>query len=1116
MIPINKSLDTITTGFTVFEADQVLTHDQLNSLGNYADDQVRLTRTKLAGVGLACGLNPTLNGTQVKVSKGVGVSTDGDLIYLNADTTFTHYKVYNNTYPAYPPFYVGGNTAGTMYAVFELLTNGTDPAAISLTAFKANTTIDLNATFAVGLMESYLKDDDICSGTDCDNLGKEAKNRIKFLLVEQACANALVELVNTPADAFLNMSVLTVERPIVTSSVTTAAQLASLYRATCTNINTSLTAALSGIYAQCSSFIADIFPSDPYSGWNTKLNTIKSGFASSDVKIQYYYDFLKDLAETYNAFRDLLFGDNVWCSPDATSFPKHLLLGDMLTPGVQLTEYRTAFYPSPVVCCNGGTLDRAKFLLKKLDAMIYTFDPTQSTPDIKITPSRFEDASLEDRAIPYYYIPNDTRKLYQNWNYGLFWRRMGANNLSYNAAAYSGPTSPLNYQLGRYSFFRIEGHLGLNATTAVNNIKTLIKTKNLPFAVMAVHAGTSRAAVSVKPAIRYNDLHRLHYVMRQDLVAQLDDVATFSVALKGQVDAEPTTVSIDTECGCAPRTYAATAVTTVGNNVTATRAKLNRDYTTYVADTSWQDSMKSTLTSAGTYRATLGSVSRMEFVTPVDSLIASPHVSWLATLDNVIKAKEDTEDDRLLIGNFIDRNPASEHFAGVVRGGTFVVVYDNTNTVVADFMVPYYVFEADSTVSEPGLTRPSVKETYVINNGVKVLPSRTNFVTAKLDANNTAVWATVDNKLALQTNNLNNQVALVDQRVSGFTGFQNQYVSLFQDSITMLGATVPNGLQKNMATYAELGVTQGDDLTAAAQNIANQQAAQTAATQNVAAATQNVANATTTGSANITAATQGVGTAVTAGTGNIATATQGVGTAVTAGTGNIATATQNVATQTGSVATQVGNVATKTGDVAAQVGSVATQTGNVATNVNTVATQVGAVATQTGGVASATQSVANATQNVSDTVQNVIAGADGLTQAVRTIDTGGGAVTTIQYVQMKLDEIKANARKIDVIKSQLDLDTITQAMRDRYNQDEDQAEDDLGNAVCDVIEYYIDTNTPIDAAVDGAILDVLTLNIVKITDDSARITTRDRLNTLKTRTPDGSIISQIDNLLSLI
>ena len=404
----------------------------------------------------------------------------------------------------------------------------------------------------------------------------------------------------------------------------------------------------------------------------------------------------------------------------------------------------------------------------------------------------------------------------------------------------------------------------------------------------------------------------------------------------------------------------------------------------------------------------------------------------------------------------------------------------------------------------------------VINNGVKVLPSRTNFVTAKLDANNTAVWATVDNKLALQTNNLNNQVALVDQRVSGFTGFQNQYVSLFQDSITMLGATVPNGLQKNMATYAELGVTQGDDLTAAAQNIANQQAAQTVATQNVAAATQNVANATTAGSANITAATQGVGTAVTAGTGNIATATQGVGTAVTAGTGNIATATQNVATQTGSVATQVGNVATKTGDVAAQVGSVATQTGNVATNVNTVATQVGNVATQTGGVASATQSVANATQNVSDTVQNVIAGADGLTQAVRTIDTGGGAVTTIQYVQMKLDEIKANARKIDVIKSQLDLDTITQAMRDRYNQDEDQAEDDLGNAVCDVIEYYIDTNTPIDAAVDGAILDVLTLNIVKITDDSARITTRDRLNSLKTRTPDGSIISQIDNLLSLI
>lgn len=799
MIPINKSLDTITTGYTVFEADQVLTHDQLNSLGEYADDHIRLTRTKLAGVGLACGLHPTLNGTQVKVSKGVGVTTDGDLVYLNADTTFTHYKPYNNTYPAYPPLYVGGNTANAMYPAFELLTNGTDPAAISLASFAANTGIALSATFAVGLMESYLKDDDICSGTDCDNLGKETKNRIKFLLVDQACANALVELVNTPADAFLNLSVLSVERPIVTSAVTTAAQLASLYRATCTNINTALTAALSGIYAQCSSFIADIFPTDPYSGWNTKLNAIKASFVSNDVKIQYYYDFLKDLSETYNAFRDLLFGDNVWCSPDTTSFPKHLLLGDMLNPGVQLTEYRTAFYPSPVVCCNGGTLDRAKFLLKKIDAMIYTFDEKQSTPDIRITPSRFEDASLEERAIPYYYIANDTRKLYQNWNYGLFWRRMGANNLSYNASAYSGLTTPLNYQLGRYSFFRIEGHLGMNATTAVNSIKNLIKTKNLPFTVLAVHAGTSRAAVSVKPAIRYNDLHRLHYVMRQDLVAQLDDVVTFSGSLKSQVDAEPTTATVDVECGCAPRTYAASGLTTVTNNATTIRTKLNRDYTTYVADTSWQDSMKTALTSAGTYRATLGSVSRMEFATPIDALISSPHVSWLGTLDTVIKAKEDTEDDRLLIANFVDRNPAAEHFAGVVRGGTFVVVYDATNNVVADFMLPYFVPEPDSTVSEAGLTRPAVKESYVINNGVKVLPSRTNFVTTKLDANNATVWATVDNKLALQTSNLNSQVALVDQRVTGFTGFQNQYVSLFENSIELLGATVPTGFQKGMA-----------------------------------------------------------------------------------------------------------------------------------------------------------------------------------------------------------------------------------------------------------------------------------------------------------------------------
>src|SRR5215218_8245760 len=109
MIAVERRLEGISTGYSVFEKDQVLTHDQLNSVSEYADDQIRLTRVGLLGVGIACGLRPSLSGNTVRVTKGVGVTTDGDLAYTTVDVVFDRFKVYDNSFPAYAPLYVGGN-----------------------------------------------------------------------------------------------------------------------------------------------------------------------------------------------------------------------------------------------------------------------------------------------------------------------------------------------------------------------------------------------------------------------------------------------------------------------------------------------------------------------------------------------------------------------------------------------------------------------------------------------------------------------------------------------------------------------------------------------------------------------------------------------------------------------------------------------------------------------------------------------------------------------------------------------------------------------------------------------------------------------------------------------
>ena len=93
----SMSLDKIETGFTVFETDQVLTPGQLNSVADYLDDQERLTRVALLGVGIACGLWPSLQAGSVRLSHGVGTTTDGDLLFMPGATVYDRYKPYDSS-----------------------------------------------------------------------------------------------------------------------------------------------------------------------------------------------------------------------------------------------------------------------------------------------------------------------------------------------------------------------------------------------------------------------------------------------------------------------------------------------------------------------------------------------------------------------------------------------------------------------------------------------------------------------------------------------------------------------------------------------------------------------------------------------------------------------------------------------------------------------------------------------------------------------------------------------------------------------------------------------------------------------------------------------------------
>ena len=224
MLQLVRSLEAIATGYSVFEKDQVLTHDQLNSVSQFLEDQDRLSRVFLLGIGIVCGLRVRLQGAVISVSKGVGVSTDGDILFLGEDSRFDQFKAYDETAPVYPPFYDGD----TMLPVYELLRVGSeDPQAQLLSQFTATTGQTLTNMVAVFLMESYVKDEDICTGTDCDNLGKDSIHSGKLLLIRRSDVSRLLEQLNTLDGSARALNEVVIDRPIIGAGIITTAQLAT-------------------------------------------------------------------------------------------------------------------------------------------------------------------------------------------------------------------------------------------------------------------------------------------------------------------------------------------------------------------------------------------------------------------------------------------------------------------------------------------------------------------------------------------------------------------------------------------------------------------------------------------------------------------------------------------------------------------------------------------------------------------------------------------------------------------------------------------------------------------------------------------------------------------------
>lgn len=541
--------------YPIFEANQVLTNVNLNELFIYLDEQERLTRTNLIGIGIVCGLELSLvpgtetTGPTIGISKGCGVTSEGYLIIESADQALVSYRKY------VPP-------SAISYSLFER----TNPPQLDLwELFPAGipSTDPLTNDFVnnkVVLLFLELKKEDLrnCSAVDCNDKGADVQVSLRRLLIAQKDLDDIIKDINDqktgeiPADseamvlARLNLPNLRLPRYDVpnTTPVTSAEVLEAFIKVFQGGrfLAKNTQEALSKAYAVFHPVLGDLYPkgTDPFSGFAATFNFLDSAPDNTgQVRfLQYYYDLFDDLIKAYDEFRwkgvDLLCA----CCPSEKLFPRHLMLGLLTSAGVTTSTYRHHFLASSAISnCEERTRE-LRLLFQRLVEMTIRFTDKPLLPvlqlkalrdnQIRITPSKLGDVPLSEKAIPYYYTQNGTPPLYQLWSPEKTRRNRANQNLGYFAGTYAlndfeFVTDPLRYDLEPYNFLRIEGHLNKDYQVVLRTLLQLKAEYRLPFDIIALRTGVFDDKKTIdleKEKIRFQDLEAMYDTLRSTILGK--------------------------------------------------------------------------------------------------------------------------------------------------------------------------------------------------------------------------------------------------------------------------------------------------------------------------------------------------------------------------------------------------------------------------------------------------------------------------------------------------------------------------------------------------------------------------------------------------------------------
>lgn len=505
---------TINNNYPIFEADQVLTADHLNDSFEYLEEQQRLTRIKLIGMGIVCGLEARLAeaNTIVSVSTGVAITSKGYLITFKGDApegliNYPFFTPYSDPNEDVYPFFLSGGNPIPLFELQEQRIEGAEPLS--------ELADPISSYGLLMYLECFDKKLKNCIENDCNEKGTERIFTLRVLLVRKEDLRNVIcmeEALNGPkteaqleriVNARFQLNGLQIPRIRLLPNLVNYPQFITLYQQIISVALPDVQKALLASYRYFRPVLLDLYKgrTDFEQMVVSRLPAISAKITQANIcYVQYLYDLLCDLTEAYNEFMEEAFDLWTECCPSMERFPKHIRLGGLRAAETcEPSLYRTRFLHSPIHNGQGAALERVKCLHLKMAILIEQFQGGGALEEIRITPSREVDNRLSLRAIPAYYQIDEA--LLKYWNPELKRKCRYRENLSYHAALYASMTHvirPLGYSLKNYDFFRIEGHLCRPYPLALREILRLRALHNLPFDVVALKLGGDAGGTEVE------------------------------------------------------------------------------------------------------------------------------------------------------------------------------------------------------------------------------------------------------------------------------------------------------------------------------------------------------------------------------------------------------------------------------------------------------------------------------------------------------------------------------------------------------------------------------------------------------------------------------------------